>query len=205
MHRPPLLTALCSPASSILGYAPEAERSTALPRGPATHTGLACPNGESGRSGSTAPIDCANRGAELRCVASPASKGRPLGRTGSLARAHASVLRSLGIRRSASPAEGWSGIGAVLLTVRAAAEGRIVSAISPTGPVGDAPCWRRSSCRSVRLGPAQSGVGGNDGSKGAHERRPARTLPALRACRCRTCCRRTCCSHDCRCHHCCCA
>ena len=100
------------------------------PRGPATHTGLACSNGEAGRSGSTAPIDCASRGAELRCVASSASKGRLLGRTGSLARAHASVLRSVGIRRSASPAGGWSGIDAVVLTVQAAAEGRIVSAVS---------------------------------------------------------------------------
>ena len=92
--------------------------------------GLACSTGEAERSGSTAPIDCANRGAELRRVASSASKGRLLGRTGSLARARARVLRSLGIRRSASPAEGWSGIGAVVLTVHAAADGRIVSAVS---------------------------------------------------------------------------
>ena len=100
------------------------------PRRPATHAGLACSTGEAGgRSGSTAPIDWASRGAELRCVASSASKGRLLGRTGSLARAHASVLRSLGIRRSASPAEGWSGTGAAVLTVHAAANGRIVSAV----------------------------------------------------------------------------
>ena len=115
-------------AQPVLAWAtrPKQRGAQLSPRGPATHTGLACSNGE--RSGSMAPIDCANRGAEPRCVASSASKGRLLGRTGSLARAHASVLRSLGIRRSASPAEGWSGIGAVLLTVRAAAEGRIVSA-----------------------------------------------------------------------------
>ena len=136
------------------------------PRRPATHTGLACSNSEvPGRSGSTAPIDCVNRGAELRCVASSASKGRLLGRTGSLARAHASVLRSLGIRKSASPAEGWSGIGAVLLTVRAAAEGRIVSAVpqlvsAPSGGRASLHArlpWRRSlraRSGSVRLGRA---------------------------------------------------
>ena len=113
-------------ATCILGHAAQLS-----PRGPATHMGLACSTGEAERSGSTAPIDRANRSAELRCVASSASKGRLLGCTGSLARAHASVLRSLGIlRRSASPAEGWSGIGAVVLTVHAAAEGRIVSAVS---------------------------------------------------------------------------
>ena len=119
-------------AQPVLTWAtrPKQRGAQLSPRGPATHAGLACSTGEAaGRSGSTAPIDCVNRGAELRRVASSASKGRLLGRTGPLARARARVLRSLGIRRSPSPAGGWSGIGAVVLTAHAAAEGRIVSAV----------------------------------------------------------------------------
>ena len=45
------------------------------PRGPATETGLACSTGEAGRSGSTAPIDCASREAQSR-AASPAPRPR---------------------------------------------------------------------------------------------------------------------------------
>ena len=99
-------------------------------RRPATHTGLACSNGEVGRSGSPAPVDCVNRGAESRCVASSASKGWLLGRTCSLATAHVSVLCSHGIRRCAARAVVWPGIGAVALTEPAAAECRIVLAVS---------------------------------------------------------------------------